>query len=204
MALSKAKIREILSKAGVEAEAMAEAVDKITDGHVASIEALKEERDIYKADSEKLEAVQKELEDLKKTVDDDNGFEKKYNDIKKEFDDYKQTKIAEEEKKAKENAYRSMLKEIGVLDKRIDSIMKVTSLDDIHVDGDGNIEGIDELKETAKEEWSDFIGKPEQRGANENNPPANDTEPPKKISRAAQLEQKYHGDVYGKAPKDND
>lgn len=204
MALSKAKIREILSAAGVEAENMAVAVDKITEGHVASIEALKEERDGYKVEAEKLEAVQKELDDLRKTVNDDNGFEKKYNDIKKEFDDYKQAQDNAEKKRAKEDAYRSMLKEIGIVDKRIDSIMRVTSLDDIEMDKDGNIEGIEALKKTATEEWADFIGKPQQRGADENNPPANDTEPPKKISRAAQLEQKYHGDVYGKTPKDND
>lgn len=203
MALSKAKIREILSKAGVEAENMADAVDRITEGHVASIEALKEERDGYKAEAEKLESVQKELDDLKKTVDDASGFEKKYNDIKKEFDDYKQAQDEAAKKKAKEDAYRSMLKEIGVVDKRIDSVMRVTSLDDVTIGEDGKLEGIEDLKKSATEEWSDFIGKPETRGAGESNPPANDPKPPKKESRAAQLEQKYHGDVYGNIPSDN-
>ena len=199
MALSKAKIREILSKAGVEAENMAEAVDKITDGHVASIEALKEERDSYKADAEKLPAVQKELDDIKKTVEDDNGFEKKYNNLKKEYDDYKQAQTEAAEKKAKEDAYRAMLKEIGVVDKRIDSVMKITSMDDIKLSKDGNLEDIDKLKESAKKEWSDFIGKPDTKGAAENNPPANDPNPPHSESRAARLEQRYHGDISPKA-----
>ena len=204
MALTKAKLREILSKAGVEAENMAEAVDKITDGHVASIEALKEERDGYKADAEKLADVQKELDDLKKTVADDNGFEKKYNEIKQEFDDYKQKQTEAAEKKAKEDAYRSMLKEIGIVDKRIDSVMRVTSLDDIKMDKDGKLEGFEDLKKSATEEWSDFIGKVDTKGAPEPNPPGNDPKPPKGESRAAQLEQKYHGDVYGESPKANE
>ena len=165
---------------------------------------MKEERDAYKADSEMLENVQKELNDLKEAADNDGGFEKKYNDIKKEFDEYKQSRLEEDEKKAKEEAYRSMLKEIGVLDKRIDSIMRVTSLSDIKIDKDGKIEDIDELKKSAEEEWADFIGKPEKRGADESNPPANDSKPPKVESRAAQLEQKYHGDIYGSPTKGND
>lgn len=201
MALSKAKIREILSKAGVESENMADAVDKITDGHVASIEALKEERDSYKADAEKLADVQKELDDLKQTVDTDNGFEKKYDDLKKEYDDYKHAQSEAAAKKAKDDAYRALLKEIGVVEKRIDSVMKVTSLDDLKLDKDGKLENLDTLKESAKNEWSDFIGKPDTKGAGENNPPANDPKPPRKESRAAQLEKRYHGDIYGEAPK---
>ena len=45
MALTKAKVKEILSKAGVEAENMDAAVDSILNGHIASIDALREERD---------------------------------------------------------------------------------------------------------------------------------------------------------------
>lgn len=201
MALSKAKIREILSKAGVESENMAEAVDAITDGHVASIDALKEERDKYKKDSEALADVQKELDDLKQTVDTDNGFKKKYDDLKKEYDDYKHAQSEAAAKKAKDDAYRAMLKEIGVVEKRIDSVMKVTSLDDLKLDKDGKLENLDTLKESAKNEWSDFIGKPDTKGAGENNPPANDPKPPRTESRAAQLEKRYHGDIYGEAPK---
>ena len=43
-----------------------EKIDQIVDAHTESIDALKEERDTYKADAEKLAAVQKELDNLKK------------------------------------------------------------------------------------------------------------------------------------------
>lgn len=204
MALSKAKIREILSEAGVDSEKMAVAVDKITDGHVASIDALKEDRDKYKQDAEKLADVQKELDDLKATVDDDNGFKEKYENIKKEYNDYKQAQSEAAAKKAKDDAYRALLKDIGVVEKRIDAVMKVTSLDDLKLDKDGKLENIDTLKESAKNEWADFIGKPDTKGAPDPKPPANDPKPPRTESRAAQLEKQYHGDIYGEAPKSNE
>lgn len=203
MALSKKKIREILSAAGVEADNMAEAVDRITDGHVASIEALKEERDSYKADAEKLEDVQKELDELKKTVSDDDGYKQKYEDLKKEYTEYKTTQTKAQEKATKDKAYREMLKEIGILDKRIDSVMRVTDLETVKVDADGKLVDADALKKTAADEWSDFIGKEDTKGASVSTPPANDPKPAREKSRAAQLEQKYHGDIYGESPKED-
>ena len=41
MALTKAQVKEILSEAGADGEKIADAVQKILDGHVATIEALK-------------------------------------------------------------------------------------------------------------------------------------------------------------------
>ena len=75
MALTKAKVKEILSKAGVEAENMDAAVDSILNGHIASIDALREERDGYKKDAERLPDVQKELDDLKKAGEGKDDFE---------------------------------------------------------------------------------------------------------------------------------
>ena len=50
MALTKAQVKEILSTAGVDADHMSDAVEKILAGHTASIDALREERDTYKAE----------------------------------------------------------------------------------------------------------------------------------------------------------
>ena len=60
MALTKVKVREILSTAGVDADHMSEAVNAIIDGHVASIDALREENGNLKA----------ELKTAKKKTDD--------------------------------------------------------------------------------------------------------------------------------------
>lgn len=197
MALTKAKVKEILSKAGVEAENMDAAVDSILNGHIASIDALREERDGYKKDAELLPDVQKELDDLKKAGEGKDDFEQKYNDLKKEYDDYKSEQSAKATKAAKDKAYRAMLKEIGVSEKRLDSIMKVTDLSDIKLDKDGAIEGLEDLKESTKTEWADFITTEIKQGAGTITPPAGKTDPPKGKSRAAEIEARYHNDLYG-------
>lgn len=199
MALTKAKVKEILSKAGVEAENMDGAVDSILNGHIASIDALREERDSYKADAEKLPEVQKEVDSLKKVIEGKDDFKKKYDDLKKEFDDYKSDQTAKAEQAAKDKAYRAMLKEIGVSEKRLDTIMKVTDLSHVELNKDGNIKGIDELKESTKTEWADFITVEGKQGAGTPTPPTGKTEPPKGKSRAAEIEAKYHSDLYGEA-----
>ena len=53
--------RKFLSALGIEADK----VDEIISAHTETVEALKNERDTFKADAEKLTGVQKELDDLK-------------------------------------------------------------------------------------------------------------------------------------------
>ena len=147
-----------------------EAIDTIIEAHSETVEALKAERDTYKADAEKLPAVQKAFEDLKGTSGD---YEQKYNDLKKQFDTYKSEQTAKAEKTAKETANKEMLKGAGISDKRIASIMKVTSLDGVELDKDGKLKNIEQLTENAKTEWADFIDTHSKAGADVKTPPAN-------------------------------
>ena len=70
MALS----RKMLRAMGIEDEK----IDQIIEAHTESIDALKEQRDQYKADAEKLPALQKKLEELEAAGDD--GYKQKYED----------------------------------------------------------------------------------------------------------------------------
>ena len=170
MALTKAQVREILSAAGVDAEHMKETVDKIIDGHVATVEALKEDINKYKGDAEKLPTVQKELDDLKAAGD--GGYKQKYEDEKKAFEDFKTAQTAKETRAAKEKAYTDFLKSVGVSEKRIPSIIKVTDLNAVELEGD-KVKDADKLTESVKTEWADFIENSNTSGANTNTPPAN-------------------------------
>ena len=183
MALTKAQVREILSAAGVDAERMKETVDKIIDGHVATVEALKEEISTYKGDAEKLPSVQKELDDLKAAGD--GGYKKKYEDEKKAFEDFKTAQTAKETRQAKENAYRELLKAAGVSEKRIPAILKVTDLNGIEMDGD-KIKDADKHTQNVKTEWAEFVESTNTTGANTTTPPANNQTPtaPKSIAEA--------------------
>lgn len=61
--------------------------DTIIEAHTDTVNGLKADVDRYKADAEKLPAVQKELDDLKGKGDD--GYKEKYESEHKAFEDYK-------------------------------------------------------------------------------------------------------------------
>lgn len=202
MALTKAQVREILSAAGVAAEKMDEAVNKIVDGHITSIEALREQRDAYKADAEKLPGVQKELDDLKAANQAGGDWEKKFNDKNTEFENFKAQVQKEKDTATKKNLYRGLLKELNIDEKRFDSILKVTDLEKIKLTKDGALDGVDDLKKNAQTEWADFVVTRGKKGADVPDPPANNGGGNNPPSRAAQLAAEYNARMYGTPKKE--
>lgn len=152
-----------------------EKIDQIIEAHTETVDALKSERDSYKDGAEKLPTVQKQLDELKAAVEKDgkDPFKVKYEAIKEEFDAYKRDITEKETNAKKEAAYRQLLKETGVSEKRIDAIMKVTDLESASLDSDGKFENASDLKKNIKEEWADFIVTNGKQGADTPNPPAN-------------------------------
>lgn len=82
-----------------------EQVDSIVELHTEVVDALKSERDDYKAKADKLTGVEKELDALKAKGDD--GYKEKYEKERKAFDDYKAEVTAKETKAAKESAAKA-------------------------------------------------------------------------------------------------
>ena len=162
--------RKFLSALGIE-EAK---IDEIITAHVDTVNALKEQRDGYKADADKLPAVQKALDDLKASQSGDDPYKEKYEKKAKEFDDYKKGVEAKELKRSKSAAYKQVLKELKA--SHVDSILKASQseLDKIELDEDGKIKDVEKLKEAIKKEWADFIVAEGQQGANTATPPANE------------------------------
>lgn len=136
------------------------------------LKAAKANAEKLKEDSEKLAKVEKELSDLKEKEAHPDAFKEKYDKLKKEYDTYKGEVTAKETKAAKSKAYRDMLKDIGISEKRLDSVMRVADLDSIELDEDGNIKDVDNLKKSAKNEWADFIESTGKKGAETPTPPA--------------------------------
>ena len=198
MALTNAQVKEILSEAGVPAENVEGAAKKIIDGHVMSITALREERDTYKVDAEKLPAVQKELDALK--AKGDQNWQQKFEDEHTAFESFK-TKVSEEKNKAeKTGLYTKLLKDCNVDDSRISAILKVTDIDGMTVK-DGKLEKEDSIVESIKSEWAGFINTERKQGASVETPPANNGGEGKSESRAAKIAAQYHESLYGKATK---
>lgn len=163
MALTKAQVREILSAAGVDSEHMGDAVEKIIDGHIASVNALREEIDRYKADAGKLAEVQKELDAAQAELSE-------YKAIKEDFEGFKAEQAKKESHMAKEAAYRELLKTAGVSERRIKTVLKVSDVDGVELTDKGEIKGADKLAASIKEEWADFIETTEVKGADTPNP----------------------------------
>lgn len=148
-----------------------EQIEAVIEAHAETVDGLKADVNKYKGDAERLPTVQKELDDLKAAGD--GGYKEKYEKEHAAFEDFKKTQKGKETKEAKEKAYRDLLKEAGVSEKRIDSVMKVFVHDDINLDESGKIKDADKVVENVKKEWADFIVETNTTGATTNNPPAN-------------------------------
>lgn len=162
--------RKMLKAMGIEEEK----IDQIIEAHTETVDALKEQRDSYKGDADKLAEVQKELgktkEELETAAKDE--YKEKYETLKAEFDTFKNEQTEKETRQAKENAYREILKAAGVSEKRIDTVLKVSDIDGLEL-VDGKLKDSEKLSETIKTEWADFIPTTTQTGGKAANPPAN-------------------------------
>ena len=174
MALTKAQVREILSAAGVDREHMSDAVDKIIDGHLASINVLREEVDKYKSDAEKLSTVEKELNDLKAMGD--GGYKEKYEKEHKAFEDYKADVTAKESKAAKEKAVRAYFESKNITGSNLDLAMRGCGeeMAALVMDGD-KIKDTTSLDALIDGAYKSLVYTEHVQGANPATPPANPT-----------------------------
>lgn len=143
-----------------------EQISAIIEAHTESTEALKEQRDKYKADAEKLPGVQTELDTLKKS-----DWQTKYEKEHKDFEAYKADQEAKVTAQAKVTAYSKLLTDLGINEKRINGIIKLTDMAGIELDDKGTIKNADKVTEGIKTEWADFIPESKQGGAETKTPP---------------------------------
>lgn len=166
MALS----RKWLATLGVDEDV----IDKIVIAHGETVSGLKDEiaeLEKYKADAEKLKAVNKELSDLKAKVAEDSSKNEDYAKLKKEFEDYKQGIENAKVKDAKEAAYKEILKDAGIPEKHFAKILKYSDVDSVELDAEGKITKAKEIMDAIKEEWADHIEKSAKKGAETAKPP---------------------------------
>ena len=161
--------RKFLEALGIEQAK----IDEIISAHTEVTNALKVDRDSYKEKAEKYDETKTELDKAKSELEKVNKdeYKTKYESLEAEFNKYK-TDIAEKEVKGKkEEAYKKMLKEIGVNEKSIDAIVKVKDLSSLKLDDKGNIVDVDTLKESEKKDWEGFIIESEVHGQDPSTPP---------------------------------
>ena len=167
-----AMTRKFLKAMGIEEEK----IEQIIEAHTETVNALKEERDKFKGDAEKLPTVQKELDDLKAKGDD--GWKEKHDKVKKEYDDYKNEVTAKESKAIKEKAVRAFYEEKGITGKNLEIAMRGsrTEIDGIEMDGD-KIKDTASLTALVEGDFSALVSTTTKKGAKTATPPGGKTEP---------------------------
>ena len=144
-----------------------EQVSAIIDAHAESIDALKQQRDDYKADADKLKDLQKELDALKSGKD----WKAEHDKLKKSLDDYKAEIAGKETLAAKQAAFRKLLAAEKIPDKFHDRIIRMTDFDAMEMDGDA-IKDVVKQRKAITDEWGEYKATAETRGANVDTPPA--------------------------------
>lgn len=146
-----------------------EKIDQIIDEHAESVNALKAQRDEFKEAADKADGYKKELDALKAKGEGAKGegadeYEEKYKAAVKNLEDYKAKVEGEKAAAKKRSLYRKLLESAGVDPKRIETVLKVSDLENVTVK-DGAIEDADKLTEGIKADWADFIATTTVKGA---------------------------------------
>lgn len=186
--------RKMLKAMGIEEDK----IEQIITEHVDITDALKKERDGYKAEADKVPDLESQLETLKQNAGDDS-YKDKYEAEHKAFEDYKKGIEKDKENAKKADAYKALLKKAGVSEGSIEAVVKVTAMDDIELDDKGEIKNADKLEESIKTEWAGFILKEDKKGADVKTPPSDNggAGGAKTLSRAAQVVAKHNELMYG-------
>lgn len=148
-----------------------EQVESVIEMHTETVDGLRAQVTTYKADAEKLPGVQKELDDLKKIGGE--GWKEKYDAEKAAHEKTKNDYAAKETAAKVREAYRAVLREAGVADKYMDTVIKATDFSGMKLDKDGQLDGRAELVSGAKTTWSDFVSVKKNNGAKVDTPPDN-------------------------------
>lgn len=197
--------RKLLSTMGLNEDQ----VEQIIEAHTETVNAIKEERDNFKAEAEKLPGVQKELDKLKKAVEspEESPYKAQYEQaveektkLEKEFNQFKETQAAKETKAKRESAARAYFKEKNITkDADLEIVMRGSrdEIDALELDDDGKIKDAKALDALVDGIYSKFVVTEGTQGAKTSTPPANNGGESKPVSRAAQMAQQYRNEHYG-------
>lgn len=174
-----------------------EQVSAIIDAHSETVDALKQQRDSYKADAEKLSSVQQELDALKSGKD----WKAEHDTLKQAFDDYK-AEIANKEKLASvKAAFRKLLESEKICSEDAELIMAATKFDDMKLADDGKLNDAEALSADIRQRYARYIPTVESKGKEPANPPGGDSGGTDADAIRA-LTAKWHAAKYGEAKND--
>lgn len=182
MAFSIKQVKAKLQEYGVPAENLNAAAEYFCAAHRTDLDAIKEERDTYKANAETLAMVQKELDDLKAAGDgglsvlqeQHTALKKEHDKLIREYDRYRADISVKEAKAAKESAVRAYYQSKGITGKALEIAMRgsTAEIEAIELE-DGKIKDAKALDDLVSGDFSGLVGTTTTQGANTATPPAN-------------------------------
>ena len=154
-------------------------IDQIIEGHTESISGLQDELDKakteaaqYKAEADKVAGLEKELETTKKEAETAKKHGAEYDQLKEEFENYKAEQAKKEQDAIKAEKFRDLLKDIGLSEKGIQMALKWQGVDGVELDENGKITNAKDLRNSAKEDWAEYITETKEEGTPVPTPPA--------------------------------
>jgi hypothetical protein len=186
--------RKFLAALGIDADK----IESIIDAHTETVDALKKERDGYKAEAEKLPKVQEDLEKAKAAAKDSGEYDK----LKKEFDDYKADIANKETLANKKAAFKKVAKDAGLSETGIEKAAKYQDYGVIELDEKGEVKNAKDLIKSIKEEWPEHVQTTEKKGAGTPTPPTGGGDNGGNgYGDIRAMTAKWHAAKYGEAPK---
>ena len=149
-----------------------DAVAKLAQAVSSSVGREFVENERYSKKLEEIEALKTEKQTAEDSATTAEKWKTKYQALKDDFEAYKGEQTKKETRSAKEKAYRELLKQAGVSEKRLDAVLRVSDVDSVELDDKGAVKDADKLTESIKGEWSDFIETTTTKGADTARPPA--------------------------------
>lgn len=158
--------RKMLKAMGIEEEK----IDQIIEAHTETVDAIKEQREAYKADAEKLPGVQRELDALKNNSG--NDYKAKYEKEKKDFQDYKNGIAEKESAAAKEKAARAYFETKGIPADSMGLVIRgaKAEISGLELDGE-KIKDSTALDTLLSGDYKGLIGKTTTKGTDTKTPP---------------------------------
>lgn len=158
--------RKMLKAMGIEEEK----IDQIIEAHTETVDAIKEQREAYRADAEKLPGVQRELDGLKNNSG--NDYKAKYEKEKKDFQDYKNGIAERESAAAKEKAARAYFESKGIPADSMGLVIRgaKAEISGLELDGE-KIKDSTALDTLLSGDYKGLIGKTVTKGTETKTPP---------------------------------
>lgn len=163
--------RKFLKALGLEEDK----VEEIITAHGETVTALKEQIEQYKADAEQLPAIKAELDKAKESNGD--SYKVKYDALKETHEKYVAEIASKEIASKKQAAYKALLAECKISEKRHDAIAKLADLNAIELDEKGAIKNADAIKTALTTEWAEFVETTTTKTPTVPTPPASITNP---------------------------